>query len=146
MLRAVDMFLMFYAENCLAMESFGSSELLLSMLAKSLSLYAAVFQHTPCVRSASTKAAFLCRFSHPVGTLATSALEINDGQGVIEALNNTGANGDLCGGFTIRARVPFTPWDTLQTTVGVTVQGAEVTDVYGVAFPTYTNTSTLDHR
>lgn len=87
-----------------------------------------------------------CRFSHPVGTLATSALDINDGQGVIEALNNTGADGDLCGGFTIRARVPFSPWDTLQTTVGVTVKGAEVTDVYGIAFPTYTNTSTLDHR
>ncbi len=115
-------------------------------MATFLSVYAAAFHYHPCVPSASTRAAFLCRFSHPVGTLATSALEINDGQGVIEALNNTGANGDLCGGFTIRARVPFSPWDTLQTTVGVTVQGAEVTDVYGVAFPTYTNTSTLDHR
>lgn len=87
-----------------------------------------------------------CRFSHPVGTLAASSLVINDGQGVIEALNNTGPNGDLCGGFTIRAKVPFSPWDTLQTTVGVTLQGAEVTDVYGNAFPTYSNTSTLDHR
>ena len=81
-----------------------------------------------------------------MASLATSALDINDGQGVIEALNNTGVNGNLCGGFTIRARVPFSPWDTLQTTIGVTVQGAEVTDVYGVAFPTYSNTSTLDHR
>ena len=43
-------------------------------------------------------------------------------------------------------RVPFSPWTTLQTTVGVTLKGAEVTDVYGTSFPTYTNTSTLDHR
>lgn len=43
-------------------------------------------------------------------------------------------------------RVQFSPWVTLQTTVGVTVKGAEVTDVYGKTFPTYTNTSTIDHR
>lgn len=43
-------------------------------------------------------------------------------------------------------RVQFSPWVTLQTTVGVTVKGAEVTDVYGNTFPTYTNTSTIDHR
>ncbi len=78
--------------------------------------------------------------------LSPSALLINGGQGIIEALNNTGPNGDLCGGFSIRAKVPFSPLVTLQTTVGVTVQGAEVTDVYGVAFPTYSNTSTIDHR
>ena len=81
-----------------------------------------------------------------MATLPTTALEINDGLGRIEALNNTGVYGDLCGGFTIRAKVQFSPWDTLQTTVGVTVQGAEVTDVYGNPFPTYSNTSTLDHR
>lgn len=43
-------------------------------------------------------------------------------------------------------RVQFSPWATLQTTVGVTVKGAEVKDVYGNAFPDYTNTSTIDHR
>ncbi|DBB18863.1 TPA: hypothetical protein ACH3X3_000450 [Trebouxia sp. C0006] len=86
------------------------------------------------------------QFSHPVAELSPSALLINGGQGIIEALNNTGPNGDLCGGFSIRAKVPFSPLVTLQTTVGVTVQGAEVTDVYGVAFPTYSNTSTIDHR
>ena len=46
----------------------------------------------------------------------------------------------------VTCRVQFSPWDTLQTTVGVTVKGAEVTDVYGKTFPTYTNTSTIDHR
>ncbi|KAL3162994.1 hypothetical protein ABBQ32_009426 [Trebouxia sp. C0010 RCD-2024] len=86
------------------------------------------------------------QFSHPVGSLAESALEINEGAGRIEAINSTGPNGDLCGGFTIRAKVQFSPWETLQTTVGVTVKGAEVTDVYGKTFPTYVNTSTIDHR
>ena len=52
----------------------------------------------------------------------------------------------MCGGFTIRAKVPFSPWETLQTTVGVTIKGQEVLDVYGNTFPDYTNTSTLDHR
>lgn len=81
-----------------------------------------------------------------MGSLSASAIDINDGAGVIEALNNTGMYGDLCGGFTIRAKVPFSPWETLQTTVGVTIKGQKVTDVYGNTFPDYTNTSTLDHR
>ncbi|KAL0041333.1 hypothetical protein WJX77_012682 [Trebouxia sp. C0004] len=74
------------------------------------------------------------RFSHPVADLSPSALLIYGGQGIIEARNNTGPNGDLCGGLSIRAKVPFSPLVTLQTTVGVTVQGAEETDVYGVPF------------
>lgn len=56
-------------------------------------------------------------------------------------ITNAAAKGEACG-----CRVQFSPWVTLQTTVGVTVKGAEVTDVYGNTFPTYTNTSTIDHR
>lgn len=50
------------------------------------------------------------------------------------------------GHMIVACRVQFSPWETLQTTVGVTVKGAEVTDVYGKTFPTYVNTSTIDHR
>ena len=87
-----------------------------------------------------------CRFSHPVGSLPISAISINDGAGNVEALNNTGASGDLCGGFTIRGKTPFSAWDTLQTTVKVAIMGQQVKDAYGVAFPDYSSNYTLDHR
>lgn len=68
------------------------------------------------------------------------------GDGVIEAMNTTGPLGDLCGTFTMRAKVPYSPWVAPQSSVGVTLRGAEVADVYGKTFPTFTQTDSLDHR
>ena len=49
-----------------------------------------------------------------MGSLAQSALEINGVGGEVEAINSTGPNGDLCGGFTVRAKYcqapPCTPF------------------------------------
>ena len=87
-----------------------------------------------------------CRFSHPAGSLSRSAIEINDGAGLVESLNSTGIYGDLCGGFTIRAKTRFSAWETLQTTVKVKIKGQEVTDAYGKTFPDVVSNSTLDHR
>ena len=56
-----------------------------------------------------------CSFSHPVGELNETSVQINDGAGIIEGINSTDASGNaLCGGFTIRGKVPFDPWATLQ--------------------------------
>lgn len=86
-------------------------------------------------------------FSHPVGELNETSVQINDGAGIIEGINSSDASGNaLCGAFTIRGKVPFDPWATLQTTVGITVTGSSVTDVYGKTFPDWKNTTSLDHR
>ena len=56
-----------------------------------------------------------CSFSHPVGELNETSLSINDGAGIIEGINSSDASGNaLCGSFTIRGKVPFDPWATLQ--------------------------------
>lgn len=81
-----------------------------------------------------------------MGALSRSAIEINDGAGLVESLNNTGANGSLCGGFTIRAKTSFSAWETLQTTVKVRIKGQEVVDAYGKTFPDFVSNSTLNHR
>ena len=56
-----------------------------------------------------------CSFSHPVGELNETSLSVNDGAGIIEGINSSDASGNaLCGSFTIRGKVPFDPWATLQ--------------------------------
>ena len=45
-----------------------------------------------------------------------------------------------------RAQVPFSPWDTLATTICVSLVGSGVPDVYGIGFPDAKQCSTLDHR
>ena len=56
-----------------------------------------------------------CSFSHPVGDLNETSVQINDGAGIIEGINSSDASGNaLCGAFTIRGKVPFDPWATLQ--------------------------------
>jgi hypothetical protein len=87
------------------------------------------------------------QFSHPVTSLPLSAISINEGQGIIEAVNSSDASGNnLCGGFTIRGKVAFDPWATLTTSVSVTIKGSNVTDVYGTTFPDAQNITSLDHR
>ena len=96
----------------------------------------------------SVCASLLRRFSHPVASVERSNFHISGsgGDGVIEAMNTTGPLGDLCGTFTMRAKVPFSPWATPQSSVGVTLKGTDVADVYGKTFPTFTQTENFDHR
>ena len=86
------------------------------------------------------------RFSHPVATLNNSAVTVNNGAGVVEGITGFGSNGNLCSSFEVRAQVAYSPWKTSSTTVCITVDGAIVLDVYGTAFPTSQNCSTLDHQ
>ncbi|KAK9865466.1 hypothetical protein WJX84_003473 [Apatococcus fuscideae] len=86
------------------------------------------------------------RFSHPVAILDQSAVQINNGAGVVESVSSTGSRGSLCSDFVIHAKVAFSPWDTLATTVAATIAGNDVSDVYGSPFPSSTNSTTLDHR
>ncbi|KAK9816225.1 hypothetical protein WJX74_004951 [Apatococcus lobatus] len=86
------------------------------------------------------------RFSHPVATLDSSAIQINNGAGVVESVASTGSRGSLCSDFVIHAKVAFSPWDTLATTVAATLAGDRISDVYGYPFPSITNSTTLDHR
>jgi len=58
----------------------------------------------------------------------------------------TAARGVMCSDFIVRAKVPFSPWDSLATTVCVTVLGASVADMGGTTFPDAKNCTTLDHR
>lgn len=45
-----------------------------------------------------------------------------------------------------RVQVPFSPWDTLASTLCVSLVGAAAPDVTGIGFPDAKNCSTLDHR
>jgi len=42
--------------------------------------------------------------------------------------------------------VPFQRWDSQQTTVCVTLEGAQVQDIWGTPFPAAKNCTTVDHR
>ena len=42
--------------------------------------------------------------------------------------------------------MPFQQWDSQQTTVCVTLEGAQVLDIWGTPFPTAKNCTTVDHR
>ena len=44
------------------------------------------------------------------------------------------------------AQVPFSPWDTLTTTICMSLVGSGAPDVYGIGFPDAKQCSTLDHR
>ena len=46
----------------------------------------------------------------------------------------------------VRASVPFSPWDTEETTVCLTIAGSQVLDVYGNNFPAKQACTTLNHR
>lgn len=81
-----------------------------------------------------------------MATLDQSAIQINNGAGVVESVSSTGDRGSLCSDFVIHAKVAFSPWDTLATTVAATLAGDGISDVYGNPFPSITNSTTLDHR
>ncbi|KAK9817300.1 hypothetical protein WJX72_012366 [[Myrmecia] bisecta] len=91
-------------------------------------------------------ATILLGFSHPVGALNASALSINEGAGVIEAVQPGGNQGKMCSQFAVRAKVPFDPWATTSTTLCLTVVGSQVVDVFGNTFPATKNCTTLSHR
>lgn len=91
-------------------------------------------------------AVFPRRFSHAVGALTAAALLVNEGAGSVEAVVAGGPRGVMCSDFRVHAKVPFSPWATLSTTVCVTVLGASVSDMGGTTFPDAKNCTTLDHR
>lgn len=71
---------------------------------------------------------------------------VNSNAGQIESITSAGARGSLCSDFIIHAKVPFSPWDTLTTTVNATIQGGAIVDVFNLAFPNLSNITTVDHR
>ncbi|KAK9835176.1 hypothetical protein WJX81_003674 [Elliptochloris bilobata] len=86
------------------------------------------------------------RFSHPVGSLTAASLSVNEGAGAVESVVAGGPRGVMCSDFIAHVKVPFSPWDSLSTTVCVTVLGATVADMGGTTFPDAKNCTTLDHR
>ena len=90
--------------------------------------------------------AAFCRFSHPVGALTAASLSVNEGAGAVESVVPGGPRGVMCSDFIAHVKVPFSPWDSLSTTVCVTVLGATVSDMSGTTFPDAKNCTTLDHR
>lgn len=48
--------------------------------------------------------------------------------------------------FQVRASMPFSPWDTEETTVCLTIAGSQILDVYGNNFPAKQICTTLNHR
>jgi hypothetical protein len=81
-----------------------------------------------------------------VGALAAASLAINEGAGTVESVVAGGPRGVMCSDFIVHAKVPFSPWDSLATTVCATVLGASVADMGGTTFPDAKNCTTLDHR
>ena len=81
-----------------------------------------------------------------MGTLAAAALSVNEGAGAVESVVAGGPRGVMCSDFIAHVKVPFSPWDSLSTTVCVTVLGAMVSDMTGTTFPDAKNCTTLDHR
>lgn len=79
-------------------------------------------------------------------TLNASSIVVNEGAGIVEGIAINGSAGSLCSTFSVRARVPFSPWNTSATTACVVINGGSVTDVYGSLFPSTKQCSTLNHR
>ncbi len=90
--------------------------------------------------------AMACSFSHPVSHLDDTAVLINSGSGEVESITSIGPGGSLCSQFVVHAKIPFSPWETLSSSMNVTIQGGSVMDVFGLTFPNASNTTTIDHR
>lgn len=82
-----------------------------------------------------------CRFSHPVAKLSSDAVLVNSGAGQVEGIISAGSRGSLCSDFVVRAKVPLPPGNAQVTKLNATILGRIVPDMFGLTFPTLSNTT-----
>jgi len=113
---------------------------------------AAAFSCTPGCRAAHVAAMLSCsKASYSSASHGRHWIDYTECAGVTQLRFVSDVKSAAAGLFLTSARyhrpqVPFQQWDSQQTTVCVTLEGAQVQDIWGTPFPGAKNCTTVDHR